>query len=103
MTCRLNRKLLIGYRPVTLLACLWVLKEDGIYEEVQARAFKRALAEQLDDAMQSENLAKQYSLAKKTRQRVHDFLRKKRRLSLEHVRALHEKLLMPAEVLIQAY
>ena len=25
------------------------LKEDGIYEEVQARALKRALAEQLDD------------------------------------------------------
>lgn len=29
------------------------LKEDGIYEEVQARALKRTLAEQLDDAMQS--------------------------------------------------
>ena len=27
-------------------------KEDGIYEEVQARALKRALAEQLDEAMQ---------------------------------------------------
>jgi HTH-type transcriptional regulator / antitoxin HigA len=38
-----------------------------------------------------------------SRQRVHDILRKKRRLSLEHVRALHEKLLIPAEVLIQAY
>jgi antitoxin HicB len=34
------------------------LKEDGIYEEVQARALKRALAEQLDDAMQSGNLNK---------------------------------------------
>ena len=34
------------------------LKEDGIYEEVQARALKRALAEQLDDAMQSGKLSK---------------------------------------------
>lgn len=34
------------------------LKEDGIYEEVQARALKRALAEQLDDAMQSSKLNK---------------------------------------------
>ena len=35
-----------------------VLKEDGIYEEVQARALKRALAEQLDDAMHSGKLTK---------------------------------------------
>lgn len=34
------------------------LKEDGIYEEVQARALKRALAEQLDDAMHSGKLTK---------------------------------------------
>ena len=34
------------------------LKEEGIYEEVQARAIKRALAEQLDDAMQSSMLSK---------------------------------------------
>ena len=34
------------------------LKEDGIFEEVQARALKRALAEQLADAMQSGNLNK---------------------------------------------
>ena len=34
------------------------LKEDGIYEEVQARALKRALAEQLEDAMHSGNLTK---------------------------------------------
>ena len=34
------------------------LKEDGIYEEVQARALKRALAEQLDGAMQSSKLSK---------------------------------------------
>ena len=34
------------------------LKEDGIYVEVQARALKRALAEQLDDAMQSSKLSK---------------------------------------------
>ena len=34
------------------------LKEDGIYEQVQARALKRALAEQLDDAMQSSKLSK---------------------------------------------
>ena len=38
-----------------------------------------------------------------SRQRVHDILRKKRRLSLDHVRALHAKLLIPADVLIQAY
>jgi len=34
------------------------LKADGIYEEVQARALKRALSEQLDDAMQSSNINK---------------------------------------------
>ncbi len=34
------------------------LKGDGIYEEVQARALKRALAEQLDDAMQLSKLSK---------------------------------------------
>jgi hypothetical protein len=34
------------------------LKENGIYEEVQARALKRALAEQLDDAMQSGKISK---------------------------------------------
>jgi antitoxin HicB len=34
------------------------LKSDGIFEEVQARALKRALAEQLDEAMQSGNLSK---------------------------------------------
>ena len=38
-----------------------------------------------------------------SRQRVHDILKKKRRLSLEHVRALHDKLMIPADVLIQAY
>lgn len=34
------------------------LKDDGIFEEVQAKALKRALAEQLDDAMQAINLSK---------------------------------------------
>lgn len=34
------------------------LKEDGIFEEIQARALKRALAEQLDEAMQSVKLSK---------------------------------------------
>jgi len=34
------------------------LKEEGIFEEVQAKALKRALAEQLDDAMQAINLSK---------------------------------------------
>ena len=34
------------------------LKKDGIYEEVQARALKRALAEQLIDSMQSGKLSK---------------------------------------------
>ncbi len=34
------------------------LIEEGVFEEVQARASKRALAEQLSDAMQSGNLSK---------------------------------------------
>ncbi len=34
------------------------LIEEGVFEEVQARALKRALAEQLSDAMQSGNLSK---------------------------------------------
>jgi len=34
------------------------LKEEGIFEDVQAKALKRALAEQLDDAMQAINLSK---------------------------------------------
>lgn len=34
------------------------LKDDGLFEWVQARALKRALAEQLEDAMQSGNLSK---------------------------------------------
>ena len=34
------------------------LREDGIFEEVQARALKRALAEQLDDAMHAGKLTK---------------------------------------------
>lgn len=34
------------------------LKDEGFFEEVQARAIKRALAEQLDDAMQSSKLTK---------------------------------------------
>lgn len=34
------------------------LKEDGIFEEVHARALKRALAEQLGEAMQSGKLSK---------------------------------------------
>ncbi len=34
------------------------LREDGLYEEVQAKALKRALAEQLQDSMDSANLSK---------------------------------------------
>ncbi|HEV8553103.1 MAG TPA: XRE family transcriptional regulator [Casimicrobiaceae bacterium] len=34
------------------------LKDEGIFEEVQARALKRALAEQLEDSMQSAKLTK---------------------------------------------
>lgn len=34
------------------------LIEEGVFEEVQAKALKRALAEQLSDAMQSGNLSK---------------------------------------------
>ena len=35
------------------------LKEEGIFEEVQAKALKRALAEQLEESMQAANLTKQ--------------------------------------------
>ncbi len=34
------------------------LKEDGIFEEVQARALKRALAEQLEESMRAAKLTK---------------------------------------------
>ena len=34
------------------------LKEEGIYDEVQARALKRALAEQIGEAMQAAKLTK---------------------------------------------
>jgi hypothetical protein len=34
------------------------LMDEGIFEEVQARALKRALVEQLSDAMQSGNVSK---------------------------------------------
>ena len=34
------------------------LKEEGIFEEVQARALKRALSEQLEDSMQTAKLTK---------------------------------------------
>ena len=34
------------------------LIEEGVFDEVQARALKRALAEQLSDATQSGNLSK---------------------------------------------
>jgi antitoxin HicB len=34
------------------------LQEEGMFEEVQARALKRALAEQIDDAMQASKLTK---------------------------------------------
>ncbi len=38
-----------------------------------------------------------------SRQRVHEILRRKRRLSMEQARALHKTLAIPAEVLLQAY
>jgi HTH-type transcriptional regulator/antitoxin HigA len=38
-----------------------------------------------------------------SRQRAHEILRPKRRLSMEQVRVLHEKLAIPPAVLIQAY
>jgi predicted XRE-type DNA-binding protein len=34
------------------------LKEQGMFEEVQAKALKRALAEQLEESMRSANLSK---------------------------------------------
>jgi predicted XRE-type DNA-binding protein len=34
------------------------LKDEGIFDEVQARALKRALTEQLEESMQSANLTK---------------------------------------------
>ena len=42
------------------------LREDGIYEEVTARAIKRVLARQLDALMQDQGLTKS-ALAKKMR------------------------------------
>lgn len=38
-----------------------------------------------------------------SRQRVHDILRKKRRLTLAQIRTLNQKLRVPAEVLIRDY
>ena len=40
------------------------LKEEGVYEEVQAKALKRALSEQLGDSMQAAKLTK-VSMAQK--------------------------------------
>ena len=40
------------------------LKEEGIFEEVQAKALKRVLAEQLEDSMQAAKLTK-LDMAKK--------------------------------------
>jgi len=40
------------------------LKEQGMFEEVQAKALKRALAEQLEESMQSAKLSK-LQMAKK--------------------------------------
>ncbi|MDP1682844.1 MAG: Fis family transcriptional regulator [Burkholderiales bacterium] len=40
------------------------LKEEGVYEEVQAKALKRALSEQLGDSMQVARLTK-LAMAKK--------------------------------------
>ena len=34
------------------------LKQEGVYEEVQAKALKRALAEQLTESMEATNLGK---------------------------------------------
>jgi antitoxin HicB len=34
------------------------LKEEGIFEDVQAKALKRAIAEQIEDSMQAANLTK---------------------------------------------
>lgn len=34
------------------------LKDEGIFDEVQAKALKRALAEQLEESMQAANLTK---------------------------------------------
>ena len=34
------------------------LKEEGVFEEVQARALKRALAEQIEESMQAAKLTK---------------------------------------------
>jgi predicted XRE-type DNA-binding protein len=44
--------------PHTGSSCDDFLKDEGIFEEVQARALKRALAEQLEDSMKSAKLTK---------------------------------------------
>ena len=41
-----------------------LLKEEGIFEEVQAKALKRALAEQLEESMQAAKLTK-FDMARK--------------------------------------
>ncbi len=40
------------------------LKQEGIYDEVQARALKRALAEQIGESMQAASLTKSAMAAK---------------------------------------
>jgi antitoxin HicB len=45
------------------------LKEEGVFDEVQARALKRALAEQLADAMASSNMSKVQMAASMTTSR----------------------------------
>jgi len=40
------------------------LKDEGVYEEIQAKALKRVLAEQLEDGTQAAQLTK-VSIAKK--------------------------------------
>ena len=60
------------------------LKEDGIYEEVTARAIKRVLARQLDALMEDQGLSKS-ALAKKScsyRGRISDFGRDRHRTGL---------------------
>jgi antitoxin HicB len=45
------------------------LQEEGMFEEVQARALKRALAEQIDDAMHASKLTK-VAIAQRMAQRM---------------------------------
>ncbi|MFM9884197.1 MAG: type II toxin-antitoxin system HigA family antitoxin [Burkholderiales bacterium] len=76
----------------------------GRYESMHASVLPPDPIAAIQFAIEQRGLsAKDLQAILGSRQRVHDLLHRKRSLSLEHIRALHEKLGLPAEVLIRAY